>query len=166
MARKPSGQEVLEQARADIAKARTVEELREAQAVLLPLEFGLSMEQTALAIGVSVGWACKLRTRFIREGGARTESRAKRGGRRRQNMTIEEEEAFLTPFFDKAATGGILVVGEIKKALEAKLGRKVARASVYNLLHRHGWRKLAPDKKHIKTDQDAQDQWKKNCPKP
>ena len=72
--------------------------------------------------------------------------------------------AFLAPFFEKAAAGGILVVTEIKQALDTRLGRKVALASVYNLLHRHGWRKIAPDKRHPKTDVEAQENWKKNSP--
>lgn len=162
MARKASGAEVLEQAKAGVAKAKTAQDLRQAQAVLLPLEFGLSLEQTAEAIGVSVGWACRLRTEFIRRGGVRAEDRPSRGGRRRENMTKAEEQAFLAPFFEKAAAGGILVVNEIRQALEAQLGRKVALASVYNLLHRHGWRKLAPDKRHPQADVQAQEEWKKN----
>jgi hypothetical protein len=79
-------------------------------------------------------------------------------------MSLEEEEAFLAPFFDKAKVGGILVVSEIKNALDQRLGRNVALASAYNLLHRHDWRKLAPDKRHPKSDADAQDVWKKNFP--
>jgi transposase len=71
---------------------------------------------------------------------------------------------FLAPFFEKAKVGGILVVGEIKRALDERLGRKVALASAYNLLHRHGWRKLAPDKRHPKADVAAQEAWKKNFP--
>jgi transposase len=154
----------LAQAKARVAKAKTVEELRQAQAVLLPLEFDLTLEQTATAIGVSTGWACRLRTRFIRAGGKRGEDKPTRGGRRRENMTPEEEMAFLAPFFAKGAARGILVVTEIKQALEARLGRKVALASVYNLLHRHGWRKMAPDKRHTKTDPEAQEDWEKNSP--
>jgi transposase len=50
-----------------------------------------------------------------------------------------------------------------KRALDAHLGRKVALASVYNLLHRHNWRKLVPDKKHPQTNSEVQEQWKKNC---
>ena len=142
MGRRASGSELLEVAKVSLAKAKTVEELRQAQAVVLPLEFGLSLEQTAQAIGVSVGWACQLRTRFVRAGGVLGESRAMRGGRRRENMTRDEEAAFLAPFFEKARIGGILIVGEIKQALDVRLGRKVALASAYNLLHRHGWRKL------------------------
>ena len=77
-------------------------------------------------------------------------------------MSQDEEATFLAPFVDKAAAGGILVVTEIRQALEAYLGRKLALASVYNLLHRHGWRKLAPDKRHHKANVEAQDDWKKN----
>jgi hypothetical protein len=58
MGRRASGSEWLEQAQAGLVKAKTVEALRQAQAVGLPLELGLSLEQTAQAIGVSVGWAC------------------------------------------------------------------------------------------------------------
>jgi len=163
MGRKPGGREVLDKAKEMLSKAKTVEELRQAQAVYLPIEFGFSMEQTAKAIGVSKGWACQLRRRFIQSGGKCTVSKSSRGGRRRENMTIEEEKEFLAPFFEKASKGGILVVAEIKEALDKRLGRRTALASTYNLLHRHGWRKLAPDKRHPKTDVKAQEQWKKNC---
>lgn len=133
MARRASGGECVEQAKACLAKARTVEGLRQAQAVVLPLEWGLSLEQTAQIIGVSVGWACQLRRRFVRTGGVPDSGRGRRGGRRHENMTPDEEVAFLAPFFEKAKAGGILVVGEIKRAMDVRLGRKVALASAYNL---------------------------------
>lgn len=164
MARKARGRDLLEQAKGCLSKAKTAEELRQAQAVVMPLEFGLSIEQTARAIGVSTGWACQLRNRFIRARGLPRADKPLRGGRRRANMNVEEEEAFLAPFFDKAKEGGILVVSEIKNALDQRLGRNVALASAYNLLHRHDWRKLAPDKRHLKSDADVQDAWKKNFP--
>ncbi len=166
MARTASGIKVLEQAKTCLAKAKTVGELRQAQAVVLPLEFGLSIPQTAQALGVSTRWACQLRTRFIKEGGVPSPVGEGRGGRRRENMTREAEAEFLLPFFEKAKDGGILVVGEIKLALDERLGRKVALASAYNLLHRHGWRKLAPDKRHPQSDPVAQEEWKKNYQKP
>jgi transposase len=53
-------------------------------------------------------------------------------------MVHDEESAILVTFFEKDKAGGILIVGEIKRALEARLGCKVALASAYNLLHRHG----------------------------
>ena len=164
MSRRASGWEVLKQAKEQVMKAKTVEELKKAQAVVLPLEIGLTMEQTAEAIGVSIGWACRLRRQFIRDGGMRQKGRPNRGGRRRENMTREEEAAFLSPFFEKASSGGILVVNEIKQAIEERLGRKIALASAYNLLHRHHWRKIVPDKRHAKADVNAQEEWKKNSP--
>lgn len=157
------GHEVLEQAKAQLVQAKTVEQLRQAQAVVLPLSCGLSLEQTAALLGISASWACKLRTRFAR--GEIIEPKTNREHRPRQNMKPEEEAAFLAPFIEQARSGGMLVVGEIKRALDARLGRTTALASTYNLLHRHGWRKLAPDKRHPKADEATQDDWKKNSPK-
>lgn len=163
MSRPASGDtDVLLKARQAIASATTVEQLRQAQAVVLPLDYALNLADTAQVIGVSPGWACQLRRRFIAGqvvGGA---DAAKAGGRRRQNMTKQEECEFLAPFLASAAVGGILVVSKIKMALDQALGRKVALSSVYNLLHRHGWRKLAPDKRHPQNDPVAQQEWKKN----
>jgi hypothetical protein len=51
-------------AREAIVAARTVEQLRQAQSVVLPLDCGLSLQQTAQILGVSPGWACQLRRRF------------------------------------------------------------------------------------------------------
>jgi transposase len=161
MSRKPRGTEVLEKAKARLSEAKTVDQLRQAQAVVFPLQFGFTLAQTAEAIGVSVGWTCRLRTHFIREGGVIPTGKQSRGGRRRENLSPEDEIALLEPFFEKAKTGGILVVGEIKRALEERLGRCVALASVYNLLHRNGWRKLAPDKRHPQRDAAAQEEWEK-----
>ena len=165
MSRPSKGEEVLQKAKDYLGKARTVEELRQAQSVVFPLEFGLTLEQTAQAIGKSVRWTSQMRSEFIRRGGQQPDDKPCRGGRRRQNMTREEETVFLAPFLDEAKKGGILIISGIKQELEQYLGRKVALASAYNLLHRHGWRKLAPDKRNAKTDEETQDKWKKNSQK-
>ena len=120
--------------------------------MVLPLDYGMSLADTAKLIGVSVGWACQLRRRFMRGQVAGAAGAPKVGGRNRQNMSLEEEREFLAPFLESAAAGGLLVVGQIKAALDRRLGRTVALASAYNLLHRHHWRKLAPDKRHPKSD--------------
>jgi hypothetical protein len=170
MSRRSGGRDFLEIAKSSLPKAKTIEGLRKLQAVVLPLEFGLTLGQTAQATGVTVGWVSQLRNRFIREDGRFDDERPKRGGRYRQNMHREEEERFLAPFLEKASSGGILVVTKIKEALDKRLGRKVALSSTYNLLHRHNWRKLALDKRHPQSDIQVQDEWKKNSrthlPKP
>ena len=159
------GDEVLRSARRAIASAQTVEQLRQAHAVVLPLDYGLSLTETAQIIGVSPGWVCLLRRRFMRGQLAGAPDAPAAGGRRRQNMSVAQEREFLAPFLEQAATGGVLVVGQIKAALDKRVGRKAALASAYNLLHRHGWRKLAPDKRHPQSDPLAQQAWKKNSPK-
>ncbi len=57
MARTASGKDVLEKAKEYLSKAKTAEELRQAQTVILPLEYGFSIEQTAAITGISVRWA-------------------------------------------------------------------------------------------------------------
>ena len=165
MARPVRGAEVLEMAQEMILRAKTIDELRQAQAVVLPLAFGLSLGETAKIIGRSVVWTCRLRNRFFAGETVGDGQRQRRGGRRRQNLSIERESEVLVPFLERARNGGILVVPQIKAELEAALGRGMALSSVYNLLHRHGWRKLAPDKRHPQSDPVAQEAWKKNCRK-
>ena len=167
MARPATGdKEVLVRAREAIASATTLAQLRQAQAVVFPLDYGMSLESTAQALGVSASWACQLRCRFIRGSVVGAPEAPGPGGRKRENMTPEAEREFLAPFLEQAAAGGVLVVGQIKAALDRHLGRPVALGSAYNLLHRHGWRKLAPDKRHPKSDPAAQQEWKKNFPQP
>ena len=166
MSRPASGDDqILMNAREAIASALTVEQLRQAQAVVLPLDYAMSLADTAQVIGVSPGWACQLRRRFIHGHKAGAPDAPTAGGRKRQNMSLEEEREFLAPFLESAAAGGVLVVGQIKAALDKRLGREVALASAYNLLHRHNWRKLTPDKRHPQSDPLAQEEWKKNSPK-
>jgi transposase len=165
MARIARGEEFVQQAMQVIATAQSVEQLRQAQAVILPLLFAMSLEQTAQITGLSVSWVSKQRNQFIQGKPVGDGSVPARGGRRRQNFTLEEEAALLQPFLEQAKEGGVLVIGQIKPHIDAAVGRTVSLSSVYALLHRHNWRKLAPDKRHPKSDPVAQEEWKKNSPK-
>ena len=156
MSRNAIGHEVLPIAHTGLKTAKTADEIRRCQAVILPLEFGMSLEQTALLLGRSVSWISQARSYFIKH--AEMKDHKGSGGRRRSHLAIEEEKKFLEPFIGQAKAGGILVVGAIHAALEARLGRKVSLASIYNLLHRQDWRKLAPDKRHVKGDLAIQEE--------
>ena len=160
MARPARGQSVLEMAQRLLAKAAEADELRILQAVVFPLAYGMSTQETARAIGRSPRWITSARNAFIRNAGI--VKKASKAVRNRAHMTKDEEEAFLFPFFENARLSGILVVSGIHSALEQHLGRRIALATTYNLLHRHGWRKLAPDKRNVKADIQAQEEWKKN----
>jgi transposase len=163
MVRSASGKECIEAARQLLKSARTAEELRTAQAVLLPLEMGLNLEQTAKVIGRSKGATCNMRTRFVQvNAGLRPAPRSKRTLRNRANADLEREKQILDEVLAAAATGGIVAVPQIKPEVEALLGKFIALSTLYRMLARHGWRKLAPDSQHPQGDPETREAWKKN----
>ena len=85
----------------------------------------------------------------------------KRGGRYREYMTIDEEIEFLKPFEEKSKTGSMATVGEVKKAYETIVGKKVAKTTIYRLLEKHDFRKIIPYKRHKKADVAEQEAFKK-----
>jgi transposase len=157
--------DLVAQAQAMAAAAAGPEELRCAQAVLLPALFGATLEQTAAALGVSRASVPRLQERLRQQCSQAEVARPAWGGRRRESLSLEEERSFLAPWSDASADGGVLVVSPIRAALAQKLGRPVAASVVYRMLERHGWRKVAPDTRHPKSDPNIQEAWKKNCPK-
>jgi transposase len=102
-------------------------------------------------------------SRYNRLGLAAVETLGK-GGRRRQYLTLEEEQEFLAPFFAQAERGEIAMVGQIWRAFEQCVGHAVDDSTIYRLLHRHGWRKEVPRPRHPKSDRETQEQFKKTFP--
>lgn len=163
MARKASGADQLASARELLRTAKTADELRTAQAVLLPLELGLSLAQTAAAIGRSVGATCSLRTRYCKVARREREApRSKRALRNRANATLEREAQILDEVLAGAIRGGVIVVPPLKEKIAERLGKPVALSTIYRMLARNGWRKLAPDTAHPQGDAAAREDWKKN----
>jgi hypothetical protein len=141
MVRTASGLEHVEAARKLLKAARTADKLRLAQSVLLPLKLGLSIEQTALAIGRSSETTCTMRTRLSKvAAGEMSTPRSKRQLRNRANADLERERKILDKVLPDAATGGVVVIARVKPAIEAKLGKTLALSSVYRMLACHGWR--------------------------
>lgn len=63
-----------------------------------------------------------------------------------------------------ASRGGVVVIPSLKPAFEKALGREIALSTLYRVLARHGWRKLAPDTAHPKGDFSRREAFKKNSP--
>ncbi|MDZ4855093.1 MAG: winged helix-turn-helix domain-containing protein [Nitrospirota bacterium] len=163
MARKAGGADQLAAARELLRTAKTADELRTAQAVLLPLEMGLSLKQTARAIGRSVGATCNLRTRYCKVARHEREApRPKRALRNRAHATLEREAQILDAVRADALRGGVVVVPPLKEKVEQRLGKPVALSTIYRMLARNGWRKLAPDTAHPQGDAVAREDWEKN----
>jgi transposase len=153
------------QAQALAIEAETLEDLRSAQAVLLPALLDATLEDTAAALGVGRATVARLQALLRRRVAKPTQVRPSWGGRRRASMSIEEEHEFLAPWTKQADEGGVLVVSPLRAALAQALGHPVAASVVYRMLARHGWRKVAPDTRHPKSDPLVQQEWKKNSPK-
>lgn len=152
--------EVIKAAQEAARKAKTSDELRMAQTVLVPNIINVPDKKTGQIIGRSRPTVVRLRKKF-RESCTEKDSRRNWGGRRYGYMTLDQETRFLSSFFDKAAKGGVLVVSEIKRAYESEVGRKVAKTTIYRMLERHDWRKIVPRPKHPKSDAQAQEGLKK-----
>jgi transposase len=158
-------QQMMELARAAAQRATTVDELRAAQAVLLPAQCGATVTQTAELLGVGRASVGRLQARFRKTTQIGPPPPRNWGGRRHELLTPKQEIAFLAPWLETARAGGMLVVAPVRAALAEQLGKPVKPSVVYGLLARHGWRKVAPDTAHPKSDPVAQDDWKKNCRK-
>lgn len=141
--------------------AKTKAEFQRVQSVWLRAALNLEDDQIAIAVGLSCNTVRCLHSRFRLQGEEALIGTG-RGGRRRQNLSIEQEDEVLRPFLEEAGSGGILVVNPVKIAYEHAVGHVVPKSTVYRLLARHGWRKLAPRPRHPKANSEAQEEFKKN----
>jgi transposase len=156
---------LVEYAKRLAAQAQSVEDLRCAQAVILPAVLNATLEQTALALGIGRATVGRYQAKVQRRLTHPAQLDASWGGRRSAALSAEEEREFLEPWAESAADGGMLIVAPLRAALAQRLGRPVTHSVVYRLLARHGWRKVAPDTRHPKSDPLTQEQWKKNSPR-
>jgi hypothetical protein len=76
--------------------------------------------EIATYAGVSVTTVRRVISTYNRFGPAAMETPGT-GGRRHEYLTLEQERAFLQPFFARAAKGEIATVAEIQRAFEAQV---------------------------------------------
>lgn len=91
---------------------------------------------------------------YVKEGLKGLLPKERKGNHR--NMTFKEEEEFLSQFYERAKSGQIIEVSEIKKAYAEKIGFETkSHGHIYEMLKRHGWRKVMPRSRHPKKASDA-----------
>jgi len=131
VARKASlDRSVVQVALRGLKRAKTVSELRRAQAVAFPDGFGVDLQRTGEMIGKSRTSVARLRREFVAWARGKELPSENWGGRRRQNMTRDEEARLVAPFFHTARKGGILTVSPIKEAYEQAVGRRVPDSTI------------------------------------
>ena len=129
------------------------------QMVLLR-ESDMAQSAIAVAMGVSLSTVNRAHMAYDR-GGIKALKPKPIGGRQRENMTLSEEKALLARFGKAAGAGEMLNVHDLKAAYEQAIGHPTSNSTVYNLLARHGWRKLMQRPFHPRRDLAAQDDIKK-----
>jgi len=152
MARPSQGLEKVDLARERLRSSGSAREIRVCLAVILPTEYGMSIKDTASLLGRSTRWVSHVRKFFIEHGLSTVSENY--GGRRRANMSMAEEKAFLDSLLDRSKSDGVLEVSKVHAELEKFLSRKIHLSAIYQLLHRHGWRKLTPRKRSTSTKND------------
>lgn len=135
-------------------------EYRRIQSIYLRAKYGYNASQIAKMVGLELQTVRNIHSAYLKAGES-TLRLTGRGGRHRFNLTAEEEDALLSAFEEEGKLGHLLEVSKIHRAYEEKVGREVAKSSVYRLLQRHGWRKLVPRPRHPEGNQEAIEQFKK-----
>src|ERR1700693_5523710 len=135
------------------------EQRQRIQMVLLR-EGGMTQPAIAEAMGVSLSTVNRAHMAYD-HGGLKALKPKPSGGRQRENMTLAEEKALLARFGQAAGAGEMLNIHDLKAAYEQAIGHPTSNSTIYNLLARHGWRKLMPRPFHLRRDLAAQDDFKK-----
>ena len=133
---------------------------RERIQMVLLRESGMTQPAIAAAMGVSLSTVNRAHMAYD-GGGIKALKPKPIGGRQRENMTVAGEKTLLARFGKAAGAGEMLNIHDFKAAYEEAIGHSTSNSTIYNLLARHGWRKLMPRPFHPKRDLAAQSNFKK-----
>src|SRR5262250_2889134 len=132
-------------------KRETDPVVRQRIQMVLLREDGKTQPQIGELTGVSLSTVNRAHMAYD-NGGVNALKPKPSGGRIRENMTLTEEKAFLKQFAKAAGAGELLNIHDLKAAYEKAIGHPTSNSTIYNLLARHGWRKLMPRPFHPKRD--------------
>ena len=109
---------------------------------------GMKQEEIAKVTGFARSHVCSIIKQYFEQGITYVSEKHYKGNHR--NLSFEEELEFLQQYKEKAEKGHIVSVKEMELAYIKKVGHKVSKGQIYNVLHRHNWRKIMPRSKHPK----------------
>jgi transposase len=141
-------------------EAKNREQFQRWQAIFLTSK-GLRAEQVAEYVGVSRGTVHQWVFQYNHVGPEGFRLRG-RGGRRFGLLTFEEEATLLESLRSQAEQGRVIAAFSVRAQVEKKVDQPVSKDYLYDLLHRHGWRKVMPRPQHPQADAVRQATFKKN----
>ena len=147
------------------AKANKRKDVDRRLRALLMRAKGKKLAEVAQATGYSFSNITKLVKTYRECGISAIVENHYKGNHR--NMSYEEETALLEPFRKEAEAGEIVEVSKMETAYQEAVGHSIGTGQIYNVLHRHGWRKVIPRSKHprkaseevIETSKKLTPQW-------
>ena len=143
-----------------LTSATSLREYRRIQSIYFRAKYGYSAVQIADMVGLQIQTVRNLHAAYLKEGEAVLQLTGQ-GGRYRSNLSLQEEDALLSAFEVDGQLGDIVEISQLHRAYEQRIGRSVPNSTVYRLLHRHGWRKLAPRGHHPKGNEALIERFKK-----
>ncbi len=145
-------------------EAKSAKQLKRIDCVYYRAKYAESSIDIAKRLGMHEVHVRKVQSKYIREGiqGLLLKSP---GGRKRENMSVEEEKAFLKKYQAKANQGQISTPLQIWQEYQKQLGRAAGKSTLYAVLARHDWGKGMPRPRHIKQKAEAIPAFKKSLKK-
>ena len=154
-----------EELRQKMSQEKSIEQFKVWQCIyIVQTQSIITAEQVGDMIGISKFKVYRYVERYNKLGAAGVILQP-RGGRRKFYLTLEEERELLNNISEKALKGLILTGLDIRQEVENKIGHAVSDDYLWDLFHRHNWKKKAPRPKHPKRDLKAQEDLKKNSKK-
>jgi len=122
---------------------------------------GLQAQQVADYVGLSPGTVHQWIFQYNHQGPESLKLQG-RGGRRFGLLTFPEEAALLETLRSQAEQGQVVGAFSLRALVEKRVEQTVSKDYLYDLLHRHGWRKVAVRPQHPQADAQKQRAFKKN----
>ena len=141
-------------------KSKNVWEQKRLLCIKLKIENNMNSEEIAEIIGYTSASVRRLLLNYYHKGLESILWKKKTGNRR--NLALEEEKELIKPFLEFADQGKMLIITDIQKSYEERVGHEVPKSTIYRMLKRQGWRKIMPRSKHPKSKPEEFDAYKKN----
>lgn len=132
-------------------EAKRAPELRRLQSVLLGCK-GLTAESISIITGLTPNYIRQIWMKCRKEGVESLMGEKRGQNRGKAHLSLDEERDFLKSFEYKAEKGQLVTTKQIHKAHGELLQKELNPTLTHRLLHRHGWRKIAPRPEHPKHD--------------
>ena len=112
-----------------LGQTKTKADFQRVQCLWLRAASNMNPVDTARAVGWRQSTVKIIQSRYLREGEKVLLGKG-RGGKRYSNLTINQEKELLDFFLEKAKSGVVLVVSEIKIAYEKLFDKKVPKSTI------------------------------------